>query len=479
MTDTPAGSPLPGTSGTGRRDVISVAELLARNGAAQDEPGRDEAGPLTGPVLSVGDLLRREGRAAEVPAPAADVAADAVPGDWPDIDLPQPREAAGGQQWPVRPGGGRRRAGAVAGALVAAGSVLGAAIYNGASSQDSDAQAAADGLFPGIGLPSGDASPATLPGQYLPANVVLSTPLPPTAPGAADWMSVAFPQQRTAPPRSAAGTLREVSTTTGSGAAAAVPAQRVTSTAATRADAPTTAAPGPATASPTTPVRAGGPTGSTATGSPLGEVPLVRAINNQDRAPAGNLLEPLSAPAPSSEREITGPLQGATENVRPVGRVLGGGVAPIARAAAPVGELAGSALSPVTDAVRPVTRALQPVTRPLTNTLEPVTTPVLGALSPVTGPILEGTAPLTDPVLGAVEPVTSLLNTSAAEDSTDSSSGSGASSRSQASAASEGTSDSDSSDGSGSGGGLSALTRPVGNTLGTVTEPVGDLLGGR
>lgn len=466
MTDIPAGSPLPGTAGTGRRDVISVAELLARNTVADDRDDRHaSAGPLTGPVLSVGDLLRREGRAGALPAPrpmaSADVAAGGAPGGWPDIDLPQPRTgagAAGSQEWPVRPATGRRRAGAVAGALVAAGSVLGAALYNGASSQDSDAQAAADGLFPGIGLPAGSA-PDGLPGQYLPANVALSTPLPPTAPGASGWMDVAFPQQRAEAPGSAAGTLRAVSGGTGSGVADAVPAQRVTSPAAGGSgSAPATPA---APSSPSGPSTPAGPTGSTGTGSAIGGLAPVQAINNPDRPSAGNLLEPVTAPGPSSGGVVTGPLQGVTENVRPVGDTVGGVVAPVARAAAPVGEVVGGTLSPVTEATRPVTGALQPVTRPLTDTLEPVTTPVLGTLSPVTGPVLEGTAPLTGPVLEAAEPVTSLLDTSARD--TGSATGNAGSGSATGNSASEATQP------------LQVVTEPVGEALGTVTEPVGEV----
>ncbi|ALE72250.1 hypothetical protein FRP1_02200 [Pseudonocardia sp. EC080625-04] len=441
MTDTPAGAPLPGAPGApgapGHREVVSVAELLARHaaGARDSRPG-----PLTGPILSVGDLLRREGRESAAAVPASDVPAAGAPGGWPDIDLPQPR-TEGAQGWAARPTSGRRRAGAVAGALVAAGSVLGAAMYNGAASHDSDAQAAADGLFPGVALPAGQA-PDTLPGQYLPANVALSSPLhelPGTAPGATDWMDVAFPQQS-----AAAGTLRQVSTGTGSGAAAAIPAQRTT----------TTAAATPPAGSPGTP-SGDGPTGtgSTGTGSPIGGLAPVQALNNPDRPSAPNLIAPLTTPSPSADGTSTGPLQGVTEPVRPaVAGVADGVVAPVARAAGPVGRTVGGALEPVTGAVAPVTDAVKPVTRPLTDTLEPVTTPVLGALSPVTEPVLGATEPLTGPVLKAAEPVTGLLDTSAATKKTDGSSGSSGNERTQP---------------------LQKVTAPVGKALGTVTEPVG------
>ncbi|MEQ3550634.1 hypothetical protein WIS52_09150 [Pseudonocardia nematodicida] len=414
MTDTPAGAPLPGAPGAaGHREAVSVAELLARHSSSAQQ-AREAAGPATGQVLSVGDLLRREGRAPAVPTgptvavPTAAVSAG-TPGGWPDIDLPQPRATGAGaaQEWPVRPASGRRRAGAVAGALVAAGSVFGAALYNGAASHDSEAQAAADGLFPGVGLPAADPAGA-LPAQYLPANVALSTPLPElpeTAPGAGDWMGVAFGQQQGS--GSAAGTLREVSTGagpisdtgTGTTAPAPAPAQSVQNALAAVATAP-----------------AGGSTG---TGSPLGELPVVAAINNPDRAPAGNLLDPVTAPGPSAGGTSTGPVQDVTESVRPVGDGVGGVVAPVAVATAPVGDLVGGTVSPVTGALSPVTAAAQPLTQPVADTLEPVTTPVLGALSPVTEPVLSATEPLTGPVLRAAEPVTSLLDTSSAQGASD------------------------------------------------------------
>ncbi|GAA1401474.1 hypothetical protein GCM10009613_59870 [Pseudonocardia kongjuensis] len=458
MTDTPAGAPLPGAQGgaSGPREVVSVAELLARHTAGARE-SRHETGPLTGPVLSVGDLLRREGRA-PVPAAAADVPAAGAPGGWPDIDLPQPRSAAvAAQEWANRPAAGRRRAGAVAGALVAAGSVLGAAIYNGAASHPSDAQAAADGLFPGVGLPA-SAQTDGLPGQYLAANVALQSTLetlPATAPGATDWMEVAFPQQ--AAGSTAAATVRQVSTGSGPSAAAAVPVQR----------APEQGGQGggllpgilsPAPSAPGTPGTPGTGTGSTATGSPIGGVPLVAALNNPSRPPATNLIEPVTAPGPAQGGTSTGPLQDITEATRPVGSTVGGVVAPVARAAAPVGETLGGTLSPVTSAVTPVTEAVQPLTKPLTDTLEPVTTPVLGALSPVTEPVLSATEPLTGPVLKAAAPVTDLLDTSAKRDS-----GDGGSSDDGGSEATQP---------------LQAVTKPVGQTLGAVTEPVGGALSG-
>ncbi|GAA4970717.1 hypothetical protein WHI96_15155 [Pseudonocardia tropica] len=448
MTDTPAGAPLPGAPGaTGPRDVVSVAELLARHSRAS-HASTDGAGPLTGPVLSVGDLLRREGRppvaegASADAASAGDIAAAGAPGGWPDIDLPQPRAAAGADGWTGRQVSGRRRAGVVAGALLAAGSVLGAALYNGVGTENSDARAAADGLFPGFGLPTAGGTPDTLPAQYLPANVALSSPLPDapaTAPGAGDWMAVAFGPQQPAQAVAAGRTPG-----TAAGPAVAVPAPRTPTP-------PSTGNPGTGSpSSPTVPA----PRGSGGTGSPL--APVVAPINNPDRPSAGNILEPVTGTSPTRGGTSSGPIQDVTENVRPVGDAVGGVVAPVARAAAPVGTTLGGAVSPVTEAVRPVTNAVKPVTRPLTDTLEPVTTPVLGALSPVTEPVLTGTEPLTGPVLKAAEPVTGLLDTSAKKD-TEEDTGSSASEATQP---------------------LQTVTKPVGQVVGTVTEPVGGALSG-
>ncbi|MDN5920859.1 MAG: hypothetical protein L0I76_38125 [Pseudonocardia sp.] len=190
MPEFPAGSPLPSDTGSGRSEPLTVAQLVARqsDGAASvatvHTPVARETGsqPAATDIVSVGSLLRREGR-----APHAQ-------------DRPmQPRAARQAEippVWPARPASGRRRAAAIAGALVAAGSVLGAAMYNGAASHSSEAQAAADGLFPGLGLPTGPAAPSTLPASYLPATVALSSPLPAGSvaqPGATDWMRAAFP----------------------------------------------------------------------------------------------------------------------------------------------------------------------------------------------------------------------------------------------------------------------------------------------
>ena len=143
MTEFPVGSPLPGTMGSGRRDVLTVAQLLSRSSSGRAQgytPVARESSTIAAQVVSVGSLLRREGR-----APHAQ--------DRP-LQPRAARQAEASGAWPARPASGRRRATAVAGALVATGSVLGAALYNGAASHSSDAQAAADGLFPGMGLPA-------------------------------------------------------------------------------------------------------------------------------------------------------------------------------------------------------------------------------------------------------------------------------------------------------------------------------------
>lgn len=400
MTEFPAGSPLPGT-GPARSEPLTVAQLVARQtdgtAATVHTPVARETGALASlpQLVSVGSLLRREGR-----APHA-------------LDRPmQPRavrQAEMAPAWPARPTAGRRRAAAVAGALLATGSVLGAALYNGAASHSSDAQAAADGLFPGLGLPTGGAAAGpTLPPGYLPANVSLTSPLPAESvlrPGATDWMRVAFPGHVAAPGSAATGTLRN---------AATMPAPLGSAIPAAGSAAQNTPSAG----------GAGGPSGGSG-----GSGGILPALTPPDRAPAGNLLDPLTgagggsaggtvggpggAPGPSAGAG-TGPLQNVTEVARPLGEAVGGVVQPVTRAAAPVGETVGGVLTPVTSAAKPLTTTLSSVTKPVNDTLEPVTTPVLGALQPVTQPVLKATAPVTDPVLKAAKPVTDLLNTSAA-----------------------------------------------------------------
>lgn len=395
MTESPAGPPLPGATGSGRGEALTVAQLVAGRpagahaAATTHTPVAREAGARTPTtqIVSVGSLLRREGR-----APHA-------------VDRPmQPRAVRRSElvsAWPARPSSGRRRAAAVAGALVAAGSVLGAAIYNGAATHDSDAQAAADGMFPGLSLPSGADLPATLPVTYLPTTVALAGPLPATSvlqAGSTDWMRVAFPTGAAAPGSAANGMLNAAATMPAAlGGAIPVADDAARNT-------------------PSAPPSSGGAGGTPGGGgAPRGVLPI---LNAPDRPTESNLLNPLTggggSPGDSGPRASTGPLQDVTEVARPVGETVGGVAAPVARAASPVGRVAGGVLAPVTEAAEPVTRSLSTVTRPVNDTLEPVTTPVLGALSPVTEPVLEAADPLTGPVLDAAGPVTGLLDTSAA-----------------------------------------------------------------
>lgn len=399
MTESPAGPPLPGATGSGRGEALTVAQLVAGRpagahaAATTHTPVAREAGARTPTtqIVSVGSLLRREGR-----APHA-------------VDRPmQPRAVRRSElvsAWPARPSSGRRRAAAVAGALVAAGSVLGAAIYNGAATHDSDAQAAADGMFPGLSLPSGADLPATLPVTYLPTTVALAGPLPATSvlqAGSTDWMRVAFPTGAAAPGSAANGMLNAAATMPAA-LGGAIPA-----------------ADDAARNTPSAPPSSGGAGGTPGGGgAPRGVLPI---LNAPDRPTESNLLNPLTGGGGSSgdsgpgsgPRASTGPLQDVTEVARPVGETVGGVAAPVALAASPVGRVAGGVLAPVTEAAEPVTRSLSTVTRPVNDTLEPVTTPVLGALSPVTEPVLEAADPLTGPVLDAAGPVTGLLDTSAA-----------------------------------------------------------------
>ncbi|MCU1626823.1 MAG: hypothetical protein JWP64_1772, partial [Pseudonocardia sp.] len=161
---------------TGR---VTVAELMRRNPPAQRTSSPDaapfipeQARPVmdgaalaaihttaSAEVVSVGSLLRREGRV-DVPAPAA---------------VPTPRG-------PARTA--VRRSAIAAGTLLAAGSVLGAAVLTNASSGSSEAQASADGSFPGQRLPDGaDPASAAFASNALDAGTA--------APGS--WMNVAFP----------------------------------------------------------------------------------------------------------------------------------------------------------------------------------------------------------------------------------------------------------------------------------------------
>jgi hypothetical protein len=158
-------------------EVITVADLLSRNAHV---PVREAEPDTSG--ISVGALLRREGR---IPHAA-------------DRPLqPRPRRQATDD----KSGAGRRalvRRGAIAaGTLLAAGSVVGAAILTDVAptaNQGADADGAEDDSpYPGQGLLDPEDPAGTQPGTVSIDQAAASDPLDPGAPASSDWVPVAFP----------------------------------------------------------------------------------------------------------------------------------------------------------------------------------------------------------------------------------------------------------------------------------------------
>jgi hypothetical protein len=164
-------------------EVITVADLLSRNAPA---PVREvEVEPDTGGI-SVGALLRREGRAPHTPHSA----------DRPLQLRPQQPAATGGD------GGTDRRVlvrrGAIAaGTLLAAGSVLGAAMLTEVGPTASQTPATGgpedDGPYAGQGLLDPEGPAATPPDSVVIDQAAARDPLDPGAPAPSDWVPVAFP----------------------------------------------------------------------------------------------------------------------------------------------------------------------------------------------------------------------------------------------------------------------------------------------
>jgi hypothetical protein len=160
-------------------EVITVADLLSRNAPA---PVR-EVEPDTGGI-SVGALLRREGRAPR----AADRPLQ-----------PRPRQEAAPAEGEHRTD--RRvlvRRGAIAaGALVAAGSVLGAALLTDIEPTANQAPATGgaddDGPYAGQGLLDPDGPVAAPPDSVVIDQASARDPLDPGSPAPSDWVPVAFP----------------------------------------------------------------------------------------------------------------------------------------------------------------------------------------------------------------------------------------------------------------------------------------------
>jgi hypothetical protein len=158
-------------------EVITVADLLSRNAHA---PVREAEPDTSG--ISVGALLRREGR---------------IPHDVDRPLQPRPRRQATDD----KSGAGRRalvRRGAIAaGTLLAAGSVVGAAILTDVAptaNQGADADGAEDDSpYPGQGLLDPEDPAGTQPGTVSIDQAAASDPLDPGAPASSDWVPVAFP----------------------------------------------------------------------------------------------------------------------------------------------------------------------------------------------------------------------------------------------------------------------------------------------
>ena len=159
-------------------EVITVADLLSRNAPA---PVR-EVEPDTGGI-SVGALLRREGR-----APHADRPLQLRP------HQPQPRaDAEDGPDRRVLV----RRGAIAAGTLLAAGSVLGAALLTDVAPTANQNPAAGgtedDGPYAGQGLLDPEAPVAAPQDSVVIDQAAARDPLDPGAPAPSDWVPVAFP----------------------------------------------------------------------------------------------------------------------------------------------------------------------------------------------------------------------------------------------------------------------------------------------
>ncbi|MFC4942796.1 hypothetical protein [Pseudonocardia sp. GCM10023141] len=145
--------------------VVTVADLLNRNRQVQARPVAE--GDAT-TVVSVNSLLRREGL------------------------VPEQAGTATEQDGTARAGSGRvvRRGAVVAGTLLAAGSVFGAAVIT--DSAHNTADNAFDGSYPGQGRLDGSAPQGALAGGVLNQNT-LNHALDPGAAAPKSWVPVAFP----------------------------------------------------------------------------------------------------------------------------------------------------------------------------------------------------------------------------------------------------------------------------------------------
>jgi hypothetical protein len=159
-------------------EVITVADLLSRNAPA---PVR-EVEPDTGGI-SVGALLRREGRAPH----SADRPLQLRP------QQPAPAAGEGGTDRRVLV----RRGAIAAGTLLAAGSVLGAALLTDVMPTANQAPAPGgaedDGPYAGQGLLDPEGPVAAPQDSVVIDQAAARDPLDPGAPAPSDWVPVAFP----------------------------------------------------------------------------------------------------------------------------------------------------------------------------------------------------------------------------------------------------------------------------------------------
>jgi hypothetical protein len=279
-------------------EVLTVAELLRRNGRPAPQAAADDE-PLTS-AISVGSLLRREGRAPHAADRPVQIRAR-------DLDA-----ADGETEVIARTGPDRRalvRRGAIgAGALLAAGAVLGATVLTDATGE---AEQLAAGSYPGQGAldaaPAGQESPATSPFAF-------TTPAGPDAgvPAPATWMNVAFPAAlggASAP----AGVTRTPATTPAGGNTAR------------------NAAPAGGTTAPAT--------GTPATSSPTTQAPPSSTTKPQDDSVTGQLG---GAVAQAGDSTPLAPVTDAVgDTVSGLGRTAGGTLAPVTAPVAGSGGLVG------------------------------------------------------------------------------------------------------------------------------------------
>ncbi|WP_345612679.1 hypothetical protein [Pseudonocardia adelaidensis] len=162
--------------------MITVADLLSRNAPAPFREADPDIEPDT-EGISVGALLRREGRAPR----AADRPLQ-----------PRPRQQAarddeGGSDRSVLV----RRGAIAAGTLLAAGSVLGAALLTDvtptANQTPAPGGAEDDAPYPGQGLLDPEGPVAAPPDSVMIDQAAARDPLDPGTPAPSDWVPVAFP----------------------------------------------------------------------------------------------------------------------------------------------------------------------------------------------------------------------------------------------------------------------------------------------